>query len=61
MIFNCFYNFLFIEYEYIINFEKNSVFVLIWNGGCNLFFNIFFFNMGVNELNIINVLFFLIF
>lgn len=56
MIFNCFYNFLFIENEYIINFKKFSVFVLIWNGGCNLFFKIFFLNVGVNELNIINVL-----
>lgn len=30
MIFNCFYNFLFIEYEYITNFEKKtSAFVCV--------------------------------
>lgn len=56
MTFNCFYNPLFIENEYTTNLKKPSALVLIRNGGCNPFSNIFFFNVGVNESNTINVL-----
>lgn len=41
--------------------KKPSALVLIRNGGCNPFSNIFFFNVGVNESNTINILFFSIF